>query len=176
MKNTSMLLLTAVIAGLSGCARWPHRAAPAGPRSSYDQAFLIWFVHYHEQQDRMTQPCAVNETIRQELRDFCAQSDQQHTERIERLRHWLKDWYGQELPRRDPYPLWLARLQHQQFEQEFFREYFRDNDEGIEKSGQCVSKATHSELRDFCGRVNLAQKKTDQQLNMWRCDWFHQCK
>lgn len=175
MKKTSMLLAS-VIAGLCGCAHSPHHVNLPGTPSAYDQAFLTWFVRYHEEQDRMTRPCAQNKTIRQELRDFCAQSDQQHTERLERLRNWLTDWYGKEFPRPDPHPLWLAGLKGQEFEREFFREYLGDHDEGIEQTAKCASTATHTELRELCSRINPAQKKTDKQLRAWQCEWFKECK
>ena len=176
VNKISMLLLVIALAGLSGCAHSPRHVNLPSSRNTYDEALLIWLVNYHQEQDRMTGPCAHKDGIRHELRTFCAQSDQQHAERVERLRRWLSDWSGKELPRADPYPLWLASLKGQDFEREFFKEYLEDHDEGIEQTGKCASMATHVELREFCGRINPAQKKTDKQLRAWRCDWFKDCK
>lgn len=171
-----MLLLFALITGLCGCAHSPHHVKlPASP-GAFDQAFLTWFVRYHDEQDRMTLPCAHNDTIRKELREFCAQRDLQHAERLERVRHWLKNWYDKDIPRPDPFPLWLAGLKGEEFEREFFREYLGDHDEGIEQTSKCASMASHSELRELCSRINPMQRKTDKQLRAWRCEWFRDCK
>ena len=121
MKRISKLSSLLLFVGMIGCAAHSpaHVDLPSG--GAYDEAFLVWLVHYHEELDRMTGPCARNNTIRQELRNFCTQTDQQHTERIERMRNWLKNWYNDDLPRPDPYPLWLETLKGQDFEREFFK-------------------------------------------------------
>lgn len=72
-----------------------------------------------------------------------ANADQQHNERIERMRRWLKDWYNKDLPRPDRMPLWLGTLKGQEFEREFFKEYLAQVDEGIEQTAKCAAKAVH---------------------------------
>ena len=173
-KVASRLLLLLLVAGLIGCAHsQAHVDLPSG--EGFDEAFLTWLVHYHEEQDRMTIPCAQNDTIRQELRNFCAQTDQQHADRIERMRTWLKNWYKEDLPRPDTLPLWLASLKGEEFEREFFKEYLNEHDEGIEQTAKCAVKAVHPELRELCARINPLQKKTGAQLRQWRCQWFRDC-
>lgn len=169
------LLLVIAIADLFGCAHRARYVDLPGSGGAYDEAFLTWLVGYHQDQDRMIAPCAQNDTIRQELRNFCMQTDQQHNERIDRMRRWLKDWYKRELPRPDPYPLWLGSLKGEEFEREFFKEYLAQHDEGIKQTAKCASKAVHSELRELCGRINPLQKKTGEQLKTWRCQWFKDC-
>jgi uncharacterized protein (DUF305 family) len=175
VKSALRLLLVMITAGLIGCAhRATHVDLPSSG-SAYEEAFLTWLVRYHQDQDRMIAPCVQNDTIRQELRNFCAQTDQQHNQRIERMRNWLKSWYRKELPSPDPYPLWLGSLKGQEFEREFFREYLAQHAEGIEQTAKCAKKAMHPELRELCGRINPLQKKRDQQLRAWRCQWFKEC-
>lgn len=173
-KVASRLLLPLLVAALIGCAHsQAHVDLPSG--AGFDEAYLTWLVHYHEEQDRMTIPCAQNDTIRQELRNFCAQTDQQHAERIERMRTWLKNWYNEDLPRPETLPLWLASLKGEEFEREFFKEYLNEHDEGIEQTAKCAAKAVHPELRGLCARINPLQKKTGAQLRQWRCEWFKDC-
>jgi uncharacterized protein (DUF305 family) len=164
-----------MILGLIGCAHSARHVDLQGAGAAYDREFLTWLVRYHEDEDRMTQPCAQNDTIRQELRNFCVDTDRQHTERIERMRAWLRDRYQADLPRPEPYPLWLASLKGQEFEREFLKEYLEQHDEGIEQTARCASKAVHSELRELCARINPLQRKTAKQLRSWRCEWFKQC-
>jgi len=61
---------------LVGChGHEAHVGIPAGPEA-YDERFLKWLVNHHNDDDRMIDPCAKNETIRKELRDFCTSVDQ----------------------------------------------------------------------------------------------------
>lgn len=161
---------------LIGChGHEAHVGIPAGPEA-YDERFLKWLVTHHNDDDRMIDPCAKNETIRKELRDFCTSVDQQHRERIERMRTWLKDWYGEELPRTDNIPLWLGGLKGEKFEREFFREYEHDHADAAEPIKECSSNATHVELRELCQRIAPRQAEQSQQLKRWRCEWFKDCE
>lgn len=152
-----------------------HAGIPSGPEA-YDERFLKWLVNHHNDDDRMIGPCAKNQTIRQELRDFCASVDQQHRERVERMRAWLKDWYGEELPRTDNIPLWLGGLKGPEFEREFFKEYEHQHSDAAESIKECSRKATHAELRELCQRIAPRQAEQSQQLKRWRCEWFKDCE
>lgn len=161
---------------LVGCSSHrAHSAIPQGPEA-FDQRFLVWLVNHHNDDDRMVGPCAKNETIRQELRDFCTSVDQQHRDRVERMRTWLKDWYGQDQPRTDNIPLWLGGLQGQEFEREFFKEYEHQHADAVEPISECARQATHPELRELCQRIAPGQRKQVDQLRAWRCEWFKDCK
>jgi|GEM_PF-3496870 len=164
-----------VVLLLVGChGHEAHAGIPTGPEA-YDERFLKWLVNHHNDDDRMVDPCAKNETIRQELRAFCTTVDQQHRERVERMRTWLKDWYGEELPRTDNIPLWLGGLKGLEFEREFFKEYEHSHADAAESIKECSSKATHAELRELCQRIAPGQQKQVKQLRQWRCQWFTDC-
>ena len=126
-------------------------------------------------QSGMLGPCASKTDIRQELHDFCASIDQQHRDRVERMKGWLKDWYGAEYPRTDDIPLWLGSLQEQQFEREFLKEYTGHHADAIDPMAECAKKATHPELRELCQRVAPPQKAQLQQMKQWACVWFKDC-
>lgn len=161
---------------LVGCSSHnTHSGVPQGPEA-YDQRFLVWLVNHHNDDDRMVDPCAKKETIRRELRDFCITVDRQHRGRIERMRTWLKDWYGQELPRTDNIPLWLGTLNGQEFEGEFFKQYERRHAGAVEPISECARQATHPELRELCQRIAPGQQKQLDQLRAWRCEWFKNCE
>ena len=166
----SMLLLFA------GCSSHrAHSGIPQGPEA-YDQRFLVWLVNHHNDDDRMVDPCARNDAIRKELREFCVTVDQQHRERVERMRAWLKGWYGQDLPRTDNIPLWLGGLKGEEFEREFFKEYEHHHADAVEPISECARQATHPELRELCQRIAPGQRKQLEQLRAWRCEWFKDCK
>ena len=164
-----------LISGLLGCAHSPQHVEIPGSGATYEKEMLKWLVTYHEDQDRFIQPCGQKDDIRQELRNFCIESDRQHAERMDRMRTWLQNWYQTDLPRGDTYPLWVGTLKGQEFEREFLKEYLEHHAEGIEQTAKCVSKAVHPELRELCARINPAQKKTGEQLKQWRCEWFKEC-
>jgi hypothetical protein len=104
------LLFVCIAFILTACrTRNPGVEIPAGPEP-FDQRFLIWLIHHHHDDDRMTEPCVKKGDIRKELHDFCVSVDQQHRERVERMKAWLKDWYNQEYPSTDDLPLWLGGL------------------------------------------------------------------
>lgn len=160
---------------LVGCHGHDVHAAIPGGSEPYDQRFLTWLVNHHNDDDRMVEPCAQNDTIRKELRDFCTSVDQQHRERVERMRTWLKDWYGRELPRTDNIPLWLGGLTGAVFEREFFKEYEHHHADALEPIKECSSKATHAELRDLCQKIAPGQEEQLGQLRKLRCEWFKDC-
>ena len=143
---------------LAGCHGRKAQAGIPGGSDPYDERFLIWLVSHHNDDDRMVGPCAKNDTIRIELRDFCTNVDKQHRESVDRMREWLKDWYGAELPRTDNIPLWLGTLKGQEFEREFFKEYEHQHADGAESIKECSSKATHAELRELCHRIAPGNK------------------
>lgn len=174
--RTSLLMFTVGIAfSLVGCNRHEvHAAVPGGPEP-YDQRFLIWLVNHHNDDDRMVDPCAKKETIRKELREFCITVDEQHRERVERMRAWLKDWYGKDLPRTDNIPLWLGTLNGEQFEREFFKEYGHHHADAVEPVKECARRASHSELRELCQRIAPGQQRQVAQLRTWGCEWFREC-
>jgi hypothetical protein len=62
------------------------------------------------------------------------------------MRTWLKDWYGEELPRTDNIPLWLGGLKGEEFEREFFKEYEHHHADATEPIKECSSKVTHAEV------------------------------
>lgn len=160
---------------LVGChGREVHGPVPDGPQP-FDQRFLVWLVNHHNDDDRMVGPCAKNETIRKELRDFCTTVDQQHRERIERMTKWLNDWYGDKLPGTDNIPLWLGGLKGQEFEREFFKEYTHNHADALDPIKECATKAAHSELRELCQRIAPGQQAQAAQLRQWRCEWFKDC-
>lgn len=169
ISRISLLALTVCVALLQGgCSgHKAHAGIPQGPEA-YDQRFLVWLVNHHNDDDRMVDPCAKKETIRRELRDFCITVDQQHRERVERMRTWLKDWYGQDLPTTDNIPLWLGTLNGQAFEREFFKEYEHHHADAVEPINECARQATHPELRELCQRIAPGQRKQLDQLRAWR--------
>lgn len=160
---------------LAGCRLHPAQADAPEVAPQYDRQFLRWLVNYHHEGDRVIDPCKSNETIRKELRDFCATVDQQHKERVERMATWLKNWYGEDLPSTDSYKLWLSTLKGEEFEREFLKEYSQHHSEAIKPMTECSQKAIHPELRDLCVRIAPRQRQDVQQLKKWRCDWFKDC-
>lgn len=134
---------------------------------TYDEEFLRRLVVYHVDQDRKFQPCATKQSIRKELRESCSQADQQHEEQIARMRDWLREWYGRDLQRGDKLPVWLGTLEGEQFERELFKGYLERHREVMGQTAKCSANATHTELRELCGRVNPAQKKTSEKLRKW---------
>lgn len=177
IRRISCFASTACVALLLvGCSsNKVHSGIPQGPEA-YDQRFLVWLVNHHNDDDRMVDPCAKKETIRRELRDFCVTVDQQHHERVEQMRTWLKDWYGQDLPTTDNIPLWLGTPNGQDFEREFFKEYEHHHADAVEPISECARQATHPDLRELCQRIAPDQRKQLDQLRAWRCEWFKGCK
>lgn len=169
----SSLALLVLLATACGGHR-THANIPSG-QEPYDQRFLTWLVNHHNDDDRMVNPCANKQTIRQELRDFCIQVDQQHRERVERMQAWLKEWYGTNLPGTDNMTLWLAGLEGQQFEKEFFKQYEHHHADAVGPIKDCSQKATHPELRELCLRIAPGQEQQVAELRKWRCEWFKEC-
>jgi uncharacterized protein (DUF305 family) len=174
MSLRKWLIPLFLMLSMVGC----HRRDPhitVGSIGPYDEQFLVWLVHYHNDGDRMLGPCAQKESVRMELRDFCAALDHQHQERVERVAGWLKTWYDRDLPPADAYPLWLGSLDGPQFEQEFLKEYGRHHSDGITEMTECSERAQHPELKDLCTRVVPRQKEHVAKMKKWQCEWFKDC-
>lgn len=175
MRTHTFLFVFVCLVMLSACrTRTPDAEIPSGP-DPFDQRFLAWLVDHHHDDDRMVEPCANKASIRQELHDFCVTVDQQHRERVEQMKAWLKDWYGKEYPRTDDLPLWLGNLEGKEFEREFLKAYIGHHAEAIDPLAECAKKATHPELRELCQGIAPRQKAQVQELKQWRCEWFKAC-
>lgn len=178
MNSARILILASTVCiafFMAGCHGHEVHSPIPGGLQPFDQRFLVWLVNHHNDDDRMVDPCAKNETIRQELRDFCRSVDAQHRERVERMTTWLKDWYGEKLPGTDNMPLWLGGLKGEQFEREFFKQYAHQHSDAVEPIRECSKRAEHPELRELCGRIAPGQQKQVAQLRQWRCEWFKEC-
>ena len=175
ITGLSFLMLIGLVILCTACrTRTPDAEIPSGP-DPFDQRFLTWLVDHHNHDDRMVEPCANKTSIRQELREFCVTVDQQHRERVEQMKVWLKDWYGKEYPRTDDLPLWLGDLEGTEFEREFLKEYIERHVEAVDPLAECAKKATHPELRELCQRIVPRQKAQVQNVKRWRCEWFKDC-
>ncbi|MBS1852836.1 MAG: DUF305 domain-containing protein [Acidobacteria bacterium] len=176
MRILPAVIVMCITASSIGCHRNEvHSPIPSGSQP-FDQRFLVWMVNHHNDDDRMVNPCATNLTIRQELREFCKTADQQHRERVERMKTWLKEWYGQNFPGTDNLPLWLGGLKDGQFEREFLKQYVHQHADAINPIKECSVKAAHPELRELCQRIAPAQQQQAVQLRRWRCEWFEECE
>ena len=175
LKMARFFLLLVCAFGLASCRnRSPDAEIPEGP-DPFDKRFLFWLIDHHHDDDRMVEPCANKTNIRQELHDFCVNVDQQHRERVEQMKAWLRDWYSSEYPRTDDMPLWLGSLQGQEFEREFLKEYVAHHADAVDPLAECAKKAEHPDLRDLCQRIAPRQKAQVQDLKRWRCEWFKAC-
>jgi uncharacterized protein (DUF305 family) len=173
-KISFLMLMCFAVLWIACRTRTPGSEIPEGP-DPFDKRFLVWLINHHNDDDRMVGPCATKKDIRQELRDFCVNVDQQHRERVERMKGWLRDWYSSEYPRTDDIPLWLGGLEGQEFEREFLKEYIGHHADAVDPLSECAKKAEHPELRQLCQRIAPRQKTQVQDLKRWRCEWFKDC-
>jgi uncharacterized protein (DUF305 family) len=88
----------------------------------------------------------------------------------------LRDWYKEEPPAPDLYPLWLAGLNGGEFESNFIKEMSEHHSDGIEMSSKCAAEATHVGLKQLCTRMVEEQKSEQKRLIQYGCEWFQKCQ
>jgi hypothetical protein len=82
----------------------------------------------------------------------------------------LKQWYNEDPPSPDLYPLWLGGLNGSKFESNFLKQMSEHHSEEIEMSAKCAAIGTHVELKQLCARMQEEQRSEQKRLRQYSCE------
>lgn len=166
-----VVVLTAILVALSGCAAKTPRAAPG--TDEYDRDFLNDAVGHLDGDLRIARTCE-GKQIRSELANFCTQLYDDQLWEYARLADMLDQWY-QEDPPVDPFPLWLGSQDGETFERYFLKGVLDGHRKLARNAAKCQRQAKHGELATLCEEVSLHRTQEAAKLERWNCEWFKQC-
>jgi uncharacterized protein (DUF305 family) len=171
--KTLIICLTVLVS--VGCAHRAERRQYPGV-ADYDAQFLKGMLDHHMNWDRMIDPCVEKPGLRQELHDLCSEMEKARTAEAGQMISMLKQWYNEDPPSPDLYPLWLGGLNGSEFESNFLKQMSEHHSEGIEMSAKCAADGTHVELKQLCARMQEEQKSEQKRLKQYSCEWFQKCQ
>ena len=160
----------------------PSAAQETG--GAFDRQFMGKMVHHHQMGIDMAKDC-IAKASHDELKGLCQKiaSDQQKENGT--MRSWLAAWYndkeahtghseammkqGQQMMAK------LKGLSGAEYEIRFMNEMSKHHREAVKDSEDCVSRASHPELKNLCTKMVADQRKQIEQMHGWLCSWHKDC-
>jgi uncharacterized protein (DUF305 family) len=156
--------------------------APAPERhvAKFEVRFMEMMIDHHAMATEMATLCLTKAT-RSELGDLCQTMIEDQQSEIAMMQSWLSDWYGithePKMDARDRRQLEkLAALEGPSFDIEFMTMMIGHHWTAIQRSMQCVGRATHDELEQLCETMIKTQLDEIFQMRQWLCDWYGLCE
>jgi len=169
-----LVLLLSAIAALGAIAIASPASANA-PRSKAERAFLVDMVGHHSMAVDMAK-MAKEKATHQELKDLADDIIRAQTTEIERMRRWLKDWYGREVGEHDmghdEDMEMLEQASGPEFEIRFMAMMSVHHMQAIERSWAVRRYALHGKVRRLTRDIIRAQRREIGQLQEWLVAWY----
>ncbi len=142
-------------------------------------------MDHHDAAIRMSQVCeqkANHAQVREECENIIA-SQQKETQQMQ---SWLKQWYNVDYTPQLAAPYqqlvtFLGTINGDTFEVSQFDLWFMQNMDAhhqiaINRSEECLQKASHEQLKDMCQQTISSQKSEIAQDQSWLCQWYNLCE
>lgn len=153
-------------------------AAPASanaPRSKAERAFLVDMVAHHAMAVDMAE-MAKEKATHQELRDLADDIIRTQTAEMDRMRKWLKAWYGRTVREHDMGHMedmqMLEEASGPEFEVRFMAMMSVHHAQAIERAKAVRRYRLHGKVRRLTRDIVSAQEREIGQLQEWLVDWY----
>lgn len=156
-------------------------AFSAGPAPERDQArfeinFLKQMIDHHFGAIKMSELCK-GRTVHAELQAMCDNVIAMQSAEIEKMRGWLRSWYGQDeepsltgQARRDVER--LSRLTGAEFEKAYMITLIEHHAMALMMGADCLQEAYHPEMLNMCAEMVAMQGDEIVQLRLWLMQWY----
>jgi uncharacterized protein (DUF305 family) len=153
--------------------------APTAAASNFEINFMTGMIDHHHMAIMMAEQC-LEEDVRAELEELCADIIETQSQEIELMQTWLTDWYGVSYePEMKPGDMKmmerLASLEGDAFAIEFMETMIRHHRKAVVEARQCVDKAFHDELESLCENIIETQAAEIALMSTWLCQWYGRC-
>lgn len=154
-------------------------ASPASanaPRSKAERAFLVDMVGHHSMAVAMAE-MAKEKATHQELKDMADDIISAQTAEIERMRNWLKKWYGREVGEghdmgNDEDMQMLEEASGPEFEVLFLSMMSVHHTAAIERARAVRRYPLHGKVRQMTRDIIRTQQAEVRQMQEWLVAWY----
>ena len=164
---TALALLGALIAATPASAN--------APRSKAERAFLVDMIGHHAMAVDMAE-LAKEKATHQELKDLADDIIRTQTAEIDRMRNWLKAWYGRSVDDghmgHDEDMQMLEQASGPTFEVLFMSMMSVHHSQAIERARFVLLRPVHRKVRRLTGDIIEAQQREIGQLREWLVAWY----
>jgi uncharacterized protein (DUF305 family) len=174
LRRVRHLVLFAAMALLAAAAIGSPAAASA-PRSKAERAFLVDMVGHHSMAVAMAE-MAKEKATHQELKDMADDIIRTQTDEMERMRRWLKRWYGREVGEHemghDDEMEMLEEATGAEFEVRFMSMMMVHHTQAVERARAVRRYPLHGKVRQLTRDIIRAQRREIAQLQEWLVAWY----
>jgi uncharacterized protein (DUF305 family) len=168
------VLWAAALAALGALAIATPVSANA-PRSKAERAFLVDMVGHHAMAIDMAE-IAKEKATHQELKDLADDIIRTQTAEIDRMRTWLKKWYGRTVPKdhmgHHEDMQMLEEASGPEFEVRFIAIMSVHHAQAIERARAVRRYRLHGKVRQLTRDISRAQEREIGQLQEWLVAWY----
>jgi uncharacterized protein (DUF305 family) len=169
-----LALLLAAMALIAAMAMASPASANA-PRSKGERAFLVDMVGHHSMAVAMAE-MAKEKATHQELKDMADDIIRTQTAEMERMRRWLKRWYGREVGEHemghDEDMQMLEQATGAEFEVLFMSMMMVHHTQAVERARAVRRYPLHGKVRQLTRDIIRAQRREIAQLQEWLVAWY----
>lgn len=168
MCSTGALLLAS-----AGFAAGP---APERDQRRFEINFLESMIDHHYSAIKMSELCK-GRTLHVELQAMCDNIIASQSAEIEKMRGWLRSWYGQDeepslTPQARRTVARLSRLTGGEFEKAYMMTMIEHHSMALKMGIDCLNKAYHPEMLNMCAKMIAMQGDEILQLRLWLMQWY----
>lgn len=148
--------------------------------AEFEVSYLQQMIQHHGGAIEMAKLVS-DHTQRAELRKFADEVMSMQEKEIEKMTGWLKDWHN-DGPKdvvnekaQEEMKMHMSMLTGKKdadFDKAFLQMMSMHHHSAVEMSEQAESKSTHSELKEFAGKIAKDQQKEIKQMKEWQTSWF----
>ena len=150
-------------------------ASASAPRSKAERAFLVDMVGHHSMAVDMAE-MAREKATHQELKDMADDVIRAQAAEIERMRNWLKKWYGREVGEdhmgHDEDMQMLEEASGPEFEVLFLSMMSVHHTQAIERARAVRRYPLHGKVRQLTRDIIRTQQAEVRQMQEWLVAWY----
>jgi uncharacterized protein (DUF305 family) len=169
------LVVAAAALATLGALAIASPASANAPRSKAERAFLVDMVGHHTMAVDMAE-MAKEKATHQELKELADDIIRTQTAEIQRMRRWLKKWYGREVGEHDmghdEDMQMLEEASGPEFEVRFMAMMMVHHTQAIERSRAVRRYPLHGKVRQLTRDIIRAQSAEIRQLQEWLVAWY----
>jgi uncharacterized protein (DUF305 family) len=175
IRSTSVRAVACAALALLAALAITAPASASGPRSKGERAFLVDMVAHHAMAIDMAE-MAKEKAVHQELKDLADDIIRTQTAEIDRMRSWLKNWYGRSTGEDhmggDHEMQMLEDASGAEFEVRFIAMMSVHHTQAVERARAVRRSRLHGKTRRLTRAIITAQKREIAQLQEWLVDWY----
>jgi uncharacterized protein (DUF305 family) len=174
-RHARAVTLWAAALALLGALAIAAPASANAPRSKADRAFLVDMVGHHAMAVEMAE-MAKEKATHQELKDLADDIIRTQTAEMDRMRTWLKKWYGRTVGEdhmgHNEDMQMLEDASGPEFEVRFMAMMSVHHTQAIERARAVRRYRLHGKVRKLMRDIIRAQEREIGQLQEWLVAWY----